>query len=189
MDQIRKNTRSTKNAISTTKNNKNEMQNNKHQEKATSDNEIQAQEPNNIPTHQVFATIDETGKIYTDQTGRFPVRSSNGKQYVLVLYDYDSNAILTEAIKNRTGPELLRAYTKLHQYLVQRGFQPQVHWLDNEASSAMKAYDTTNSIQYQLVPPHMHRRNAAERAIRTWKNHFTAGICSTNSKFPMHLWC
>ena len=40
------------------------MQNNKHQEKATSDNEIQAQEPNNIPTHQVFATIDETGKIY-----------------------------------------------------------------------------------------------------------------------------
>jgi hypothetical protein len=34
----------------------------------------------------------------------------------------------------------------------------------------------------------MHRRNAAERAIRTWKNHFTAGICSVDQAFPLHLW-
>ena len=32
------------------------------------------QEPNNHPTHNVFATIEETGKVYTNQTGRFPVR-------------------------------------------------------------------------------------------------------------------
>jgi hypothetical protein len=31
-------------------------------------------------------------------------------------------------------------------------------------------------IKYQLVPPHIHRRNAAERAIRTFKNHFIAGL-------------
>jgi hypothetical protein len=34
----------------------------------------------------------------------------------------------------------------------------------------------------------MHRRNVAERAIRTWKNHFVAGLCSTDTRFPMHLW-
>jgi hypothetical protein len=34
----------------------------------------------------------------------------------------------------------------------------------------------------------MHRRNASERAIRTWKNHFTASLCSTGKEFPMHLW-
>jgi hypothetical protein len=34
----------------------------------------------------------------------------------------------------------------------------------------------------------MHRRNAAGRAIRTWKNHFVAGLCSTDTRFPMHLW-
>ena len=66
------------------------------------------EEPNNHPTHNVFATIEETGKVYTDQTGRFPVRSSAVNQYILVLYDYDSNAILTEAIKTRQGPELLK---------------------------------------------------------------------------------
>lgn len=114
------------------------------------------QEPNNHPTHNVFATIEETGKVYTDQTGRFPVRSSADNQYILVLYDYDSNAILTEALKTRKGPELLKAYAKIIKYLQTRGFHRRVHWLDNEASSAMKTYDQTNHIEYQLVPPHMH---------------------------------
>jgi hypothetical protein len=34
----------------------------------------------------------------------------------------------------------------------------------------------------------MHRRNAAERAIRTFKNHFIAGLCSVDKHFPLHLW-
>jgi hypothetical protein len=38
------------------------------------------------------------------------------------------------------------------------------------------------------VPPHIHQRNAAERAIRTFKNHFIAGLCSTNPDFPLRLW-
>jgi hypothetical protein len=52
----------------------------------------------------------------------------------------------------------------------------------------MKNFDQANDIQYQLVPPHIHRRNAAERAIRTWKNHFIAGLCSIDTDFPQHLW-
>jgi hypothetical protein len=38
------------------------------------------------------------------------------------------------------------------------------------------------------VPPGTHRRNAAERAIRTFKNHFIAGLCSVDKDFPLHLW-
>jgi hypothetical protein len=34
----------------------------------------------------------------------------------------------------------------------------------------------------------VHRRNAAERAIQTFKNHFIAGLCSTDKDFPLHLW-
>ena len=44
-------------------------------------------------------------------------------------------------------------------------------------------------IKYQLVPPHQHRRNPAERAIRTFKNHFIAGLCSTDENFPLQCWC
>jgi hypothetical protein len=38
------------------------------------------------------------------------------------------------------------------------------------------------------VPPHCHRRNAAERAIRTFKEQFVAGLSSVDPSFTMHLW-
>jgi hypothetical protein len=38
------------------------------------------------------------------------------------------------------------------------------------------------------VPPHCHRRNAAERAIRTFKEQFVAGLYSVDTTFPLHLW-
>jgi hypothetical protein len=171
LDQTRKNVRSTK-----TTDNNNEV------------DAIPVQEPNNAATNCLFATIDDAGRIYTDQTGRFPVTSSQGNKYILVLYDYDSNAILTEPLKTRNGGEILRAYTKLYDYLVARGFKPQTHWLDNEASNALKNFNRNNQIKFQLVPPQMHRRNAAERAIRTWKNHLITGLCSANDAFPLHLW-
>jgi len=44
------------------------------------------------------------------------------------------------------------------------------------------------AIDFQLVPPHVHCCNAAEQAIRTFKNHFIAGLCSVDKDFPLHLW-
>ena len=41
----------------------------------------------------------------------------------------------------------------------------------------------------QLVPPHIYRRNSVERAIRTFKEYFIAGLSSTHKDFPLHLWC
>jgi hypothetical protein len=52
----------------------------------------------------------------------------------------------------------------------------------------LKNFFTINDIAYQLVPPHCRRRNAAERAIRIFKEHFVAGLSSVDSSFPMHLW-
>jgi hypothetical protein len=43
-------------------------------------------------------------------------------------------------------------------------------------------------VEYQLVPPHCHRRNAAERAIRTFKEKFVGGLSSVDPTFPLHLW-
>jgi hypothetical protein len=45
------------------------------------------------------ATID-AGQIYTDQTGRFPMVSIKGDKYIMILYDYGSNAILAQPIKD-----------------------------------------------------------------------------------------
>ena len=43
-------------------------------------------------------------------------------------------------------------------------------------------------IELQLAPPGMHRRNAADRAISTFKYHFIARICSTDPDFPVQNW-
>jgi hypothetical protein len=63
-----------------------------------------------IKTQYVYAATIDAGQIYTDQTGRFPVVSSKGNKYMTILYDYDSNAILAQPIKDRTAPELFRAF-------------------------------------------------------------------------------
>jgi hypothetical protein len=60
--------------------------------------------------------------------------------------------------------------------------------LDNEASQLLKSYLHDKNIAFQLVPPYSHIRNTAERAIISFKDHFIAGICSTDKAFPMHLW-
>jgi hypothetical protein len=141
-----------------------------------------------INTNFIFAATINAGQIYTDQTGRFPVISSKGKKYIMVLYEYDGNAILAEHIKNRTTEELLRAFQVMEKKLTARGIQPKLMRLDNEVSQLLNTYLHEQNINFQLVPPYSHRWNAAERAIRSFKDHLIAGICSTDKSFPMHLW-
>lgn len=141
-------------------------------------------------TDHVFLKVtDLINKVYTDQTGRFPVTSSRGNKYIMVAYEYDSNTIHAEALKSRTGNSIKQAYQIIRDLLVHRGLSPKIHILDNECSQILKEYMDDENETYQLVPPHLHRRNAAERAIQTFKNHFLAGLMSTNPKFPFYLWC
>jgi hypothetical protein len=63
-----------------------------------------------IKTQFVYAAAIDAGQIYTDQTGRFPVASSKGNKYIMIVYEYDSNAILSQPIKDRTAPELLKSF-------------------------------------------------------------------------------
>jgi hypothetical protein len=133
-------------------------------------------------------SYEATGKIFSDLTGRFVTSSSSGNAYMLVVYDYNSNFIHVEPMKNRTGPEILAAYRRAFDLFSSRGLRPQLQRLDNEASAALQQFMTDSKVDFQLVPPHLHRRNAAERAIHTFKNHFIAGLCSTDKDFPLHLW-
>jgi hypothetical protein len=141
-----------------------------------------------IKTQFVYAATIDAGQIYSDQTGRFPVVSSKGNKYIMILYDYDSNAILAQTIKYRTAPELLKAFQVIEQELVARGLKPKVMKLYNVASKLLKTYLHQQDITFQLVPPYIHRQNSAERAIRSFKDHLIAELCSTDKLFPMHLW-
>jgi hypothetical protein len=141
-----------------------------------------------IKTQFVYAVTIDAGQIYTDQTGRFTVVLSKGNKYIIILYDYDSNAITAQPIKDRTAPALLKAFQIMEQELVARGLKPKLMKLDNEASQLIKSYLHQQDITFQLVPPYSHRRNSAEISIRSFKDHLIAGLCSTDESFPMHLW-
>jgi hypothetical protein len=138
--------------------------------------------------HYVYATTLETNQIYSDLTGRFPTTSLSGNKYILILYDYDSNSFLSTPMKNRSDKEMAREFDFLIQSLILRGLKPRLQRLDNEASLALINYLTQQGITYQLAPPHIQRRNNAERAIQTFKNHVIAGLCSVYPTFPLKLW-
>ena len=93
------------------------------------------------PTYDCMALlIPFTAKTkgYLDLTGRFPYTSDRGNQYILIIYDYDSNCILATATKIRQTGELAQAFIDLHSTLNNRSAAPNVYILDNNFSSEMK---------------------------------------------------
>jgi hypothetical protein len=106
----------------------------------------------------------------------------------MVLTDVDSDAILVKPMKNRTAGEMIRAYQVVIDRLNSAGIFPKMHILDNECSMELKSIIKQNGMTFQLVPPHDHRRNIAEKAISTFKDHFISILCGADKAFPLHLW-
>ena len=131
---------------------------------------------------------DEMCTAYTDLTGRFPYRSSQGNQYIMVAYHYDANCIYGVALKHRKSQTITDAWKKIHNLFTKSGVAPNTYVMDNEISAEMLNAMQENKVDYQLVPPHTHRRNLAERAIQTYKNHFKAGLATADPDFPLSEW-
>jgi hypothetical protein len=124
LDQSRKNQQSTKVSSKPT------SPTNHIPDSHTDDCFPQSERPNER-THFCYTTIMEpTGQIYTDQTGKFVVPSSSGNNYLMILYDYDSNAILAEPMHTHTGQSILTAFETLQTRLTTAGLTPKLHRLD-----------------------------------------------------------
>ena len=90
----------------------------------------------------------------------------------MVVYDHNSNAILTKSLKSWSAEHLLAATDKMHIFLRERGVHPKIHIMENECSSTVQSYLKNNNIELQVVPPNLHRTNAEEKAIGIFKDHF-----------------
>jgi hypothetical protein len=134
--------------------------------------------------------MEPTGQVYSDQTRKFAQPSSNRNNYLFILYDSDSTLIMAEPMKMRSAQSILGAYKTVHSKLCHSGLKPQLQRINNKCSAALKEFMKDENINYQLVLPGTHCRNAAEHgAIRTFKNNFIDGLCSIDKKdFPLHLW-
>ena len=79
--------------------------------------------PNNNSSHHVYMTITELdGKLYSDQTGRFPITSNRGNCYVVIFYAVDGNYIKSHPIKSYYLSQLLKAYDDVYDFLRVQGY-------------------------------------------------------------------
>jgi hypothetical protein len=131
---------------------------------------------------------DVTELIYTDQMGQFPVTSSQGHKYIMVLVEVDGNYIAMEPMKSREAHEMVRAYNHIIERLKSKGITPRRQMLDNEASKEYLKAIEKHGIEWELVPPDNHRQNVAEKGIQTAKGHIIAKILGCDDSFPFREW-
>ena len=80
-------------------------------------------------------------KMHTDQTGCFPTKSYKGIEYIMVLVELDSNAILVEAMRNRTSGEMIQAYQILVNRLKNKVLnQKYIFWTTNAPLNPKKRF-------------------------------------------------
>ena len=85
---------------------------------------------------------------------------------MMIAFHADGNLILQQAFKTKSDRHRITAYNLIMTHLAARGLSVDLQILDNEASSAYNEAITFKwNATFQLVPPDMHRRNRAERAI------------------------
>jgi hypothetical protein len=141
------------------------------------------------PSNQVFIMRQLLSKLYTNNTGRFPIRACSGNQYVMIAFHANGNLILQQAFKTKSDCHCIAAYNAIMTCLAAQGLSVDLQIFDNEASSAYKeAIIFKWNATFQLVPPNMHRCNQAERAICTFKNHFLAILAGIDAAFLPYLW-
>ena len=87
-----------------------------------------------VKNHEICATIfpfNLKRKGFNDLTGAFPHKSRIGNVYVMVMYDYNSNAILDKPIKNRHEATILNVFLNIHKVLKSRGSEPPFYIMGN----------------------------------------------------------
>ena len=74
------------------------------------------------------------GLVSTDLLGRFPFTSNKGNNYIVFIYDYDSNIIWSRPIKLRENTDLIIDINAYYKVLNEANITSIIHRLDNEIS-------------------------------------------------------
>ncbi len=135
--------------------------------------------------------FDATKKsMFSNQTGKFPITSACGNKYIMVAVELDGNYIDGEPLQSRFAQSLTKGYQAIFQRWNATGVICPNSWhiLDNKAPEELKQVIRENKCRVELTPADQHRRNAAERAIQTFKGHFISVIAGVADDFPISQW-
>ena len=126
---------------------------------------------------------------FMDSTGRFPIASLKGNEYLMVFYCQDSNAIHAVPYALRDAGCHTRAFDKGIKWFEDKGFKPEIERLDNEMSEQLVTHmEKALGMKVESTPPGNKRANQAERAIQTLKDHMISTYATADKNFPMDQW-
>ena len=86
----------------------------------------------------VLADMND-GTIYTDPSGRFPMRSYRNMQYICVAYADQPNAIILQPTKSRERASMVEAFQSVYKYLKKCGHKPKLNVMDNECLKQLRS--------------------------------------------------
>jgi len=118
----------------------------------------------------------------SDLTGPFPATSTNGYNYILI--SVLDNYVKPMLQRTKTKEAYTQQFKELYTFYASKGKKPKFQCLDNETSTMLLQFIANENIQIQLVPPHQHRANIAERIIRQAKNTIIAMVSALPTDFP-----
>jgi hypothetical protein len=107
----------------------------------------------------------------------------------MIAFHADGDLILQQAFKSKSDRHQIATYNTIMTCLAAKGLSVDLQILDNKTSAEYKEAITFKwNAKFQLVPSDMYCQNRAERAIRTFKDHFLAILAGINSAFLPYLW-
>ena len=154
---------------------------------------VSAQVAPELPSSTIWHRISEvkatqTGRYHKDATAAFTVRGVSGALYQQIFYSEDWDYIHVETANSKSASELLDVTQRALKFFAEHGAKHALLRMDNECAADMKEWLRTAGIMLELTPVSAHRTNRAERAIRTWKNHFIAMLAGIDPECPLALW-
>jgi hypothetical protein len=83
-----------------------------------------------------------TGVLYNNLTGTFPYMSLEGNVCFLIVYHYESNAILALPISGLDDNTIFAAYKTQFDFLESKGFKIKINVMDNQCTKQIKKFLT-----------------------------------------------
>ncbi len=97
-----------------------------------------APSPVDVLSNQVIIMVYPLSRLYTDDTGRFPVRARSGNQCIMIAFHAGGNPILQQAFNSTCDHNCIAAYNAIMTCLASRGLSVDLQILDNKAIAAYK---------------------------------------------------
>jgi hypothetical protein len=102
---------------------------------------------------EVFLRVYPISKLYTHDTGRFPIWVHSGNQYVMIAYHTEENLILQQLFQTKADKHSICAFNTIMARLAACELLVDLNIRDNEASADFKQVITESwKTKFQLAP-------------------------------------